>query len=207
MPPPFDSGAGMSAPRARSGGLERFSRAPGEGARREGRWIGIGLCNYVEGTGRGPFESASLRIARSGKAFITTGATAQGQGVKTMLAQIAGGILGIAPEDDSRRRRRHGRLPLGLGAFASRQAVNAGNAVHRAASAVAAKAIQAAAAMLNLAPEDLELANGRIRGKGMQGVELPLSEIADALNGTPGMALPGNLAPGLAASVDSSPRR
>src|SRR5258707_15742171 len=97
------------------------------------------------------------------------------------------------------------RAPLGLGAFASRQAVNAGNAVHRAANAVAAKAIQAASAMLNIAPEDLELANGRIRGKGMQGVELPLSEIADALNGTPGMALPGNLAPGLAASVDFQP--
>ena len=176
-----------------------------EKARREGRWIGIGLCNYVEGTGRGPFESASLRIARSGKAFITTGATAQGQGVKTMLAQIAGGILGIAPEDIHVVDGDTAASPLGLGAFASRQAVNAGNAVHRAANAVAATAIQAAAAMLNLAPEDLELANGRVRGKGMQGIELSLSEIADALNGTPGMALPGDLGPGLAASVDFQP--
>jgi carbon-monoxide dehydrogenase large subunit len=176
-----------------------------EQARREGRWIGIGLCNYVEGTGRGPFESASLRIARSGKIFIATGATAQGQGVKTMLAQIAGGILGIAPEVIHVTDGDTAAAPLGLGAFASRQAVNAGNAVHRAANAVAVKAIQAAAAMLNLAPEDLELSNGRIRGKGMQGIELPLSEIADALNGTPGMALPGNLAPGLAASVDFQP--
>jgi carbon-monoxide dehydrogenase large subunit len=174
-------------------------------ARRAGRWIGIGLCNYVEGTGRGPFESASLRIARSGKAFIATGATAQGQGVKTMLAQIAGGILGIAPEAIHITDGDTAASPLGLGAFASRQAVNAGNAVHRAAEAVATKAIQAAAAMLNLAPEDLELVNGRVRGKGMQGVELSLAQIADALSGTPGMALPGNLAPGLAASVDFQP--
>jgi carbon-monoxide dehydrogenase large subunit len=174
-------------------------------ARHDGRWVGIGLCNYVEGTGRGPFESASVRIARSGKTFVTTGATAQGQGVKTMLAQIAGGILGIGPETIHVTDGDTAASPLGLGAFASRQAVNAGNAVHRAASDVAAKAIHAAAAMLNLAPEDLELANGCVRGKGMQGVELPLSEIADALSGTPGMALPGNLPPGLAASVDFQP--
>jgi carbon-monoxide dehydrogenase large subunit len=176
-----------------------------EKARREGRWIGIGLCNYVEGTGRGPFESASLRIARSGKIFIATGATAQGQGVKTMLAQIAGGVLGMGPEEIHVIDGDTAASPLGLGAFASRQAVNAGNAVHRAAALVAAKAVQAAAAMLNLAPEDLELVNGRVRAKGMQGVERSLGEIADALSGTPGMALPGNLPPGLAASVDFQP--
>ena len=31
-------------------------------ARQQGRFIGIGLANYVEGTGRGPFESATLRV-------------------------------------------------------------------------------------------------------------------------------------------------
>jgi aerobic carbon-monoxide dehydrogenase large subunit len=176
-----------------------------EKARRDGRWIGIGLCNYVEGTGRGPFESASLRVARSGKIFIATGATAQGQGVKTMLAQIAGGVLGMRAEEIHVTDGDTAASPLGLGAFASRQAVNAGNAVHRAAALVAAKAVQAAAAMLNLAPEELEFVNGRVRAKGMQGVERSLGEIADALSGTPGMALPGNLAPGLAASVDFQP--
>jgi len=176
-----------------------------EKARREKRWIGIGLCNYVEGTGRGPFESVSLRIARSGKIFVATGATAQGQGVKTMLAQIAGGILGAVPGEIHVTDGDTAASPLGLGAFASRQAVNAGNAVHRAAGLVAAKAIQAAAAMLNVAPEELKLVNGCVRATGMQGVERTLAEIADALSGTPGMALPGNLPPGLAASVDFQP--
>jgi len=64
-------------------------------ARREGRYIGIGLSNYVEGTGRGPFESASVRIGPSGKILVTTGATAQGQGIKTMLSQIVGGISAL----------------------------------------------------------------------------------------------------------------
>ncbi|MFM2445007.1 MAG: hypothetical protein RJB09_2193, partial [Pseudomonadota bacterium] len=39
-------------------------------ARAEGKWIGIGLANYVEGTGRGPFESSTLRIGPSGKILV-----------------------------------------------------------------------------------------------------------------------------------------
>jgi dienelactone hydrolase len=42
-------------------------------ARKLGRHLGLGLANYVEGTGRGPFESASLRVGASGKIVITTG--------------------------------------------------------------------------------------------------------------------------------------
>jgi carbon-monoxide dehydrogenase large subunit len=175
-------------------------------ARREGRFIGIGLCNYVEGTGRGPFESASVRILPSGKVVVTTGATAQGQGVKTMLAQIVSGALGVAPEDIRVIDGDTAASPLGLGAFASRQAVNAGNAVHHAAAAVAGKAVHAAAAMLKVAREDLKLVNGKVRGKGMQGVERSLAEIASALNGVPGMSLPANLPPGLAAAVDFQPQ-
>jgi carbon-monoxide dehydrogenase large subunit len=174
-------------------------------ARADGRYIGIGLCNYVEGTGRGPFESASLRIERSGRVTITTGATAQGQGVKTMLAQIAAGTLGVPAHSIRVIDGDTAASPLGLGAFASRQAVNAGNAIHKAAHELAQKAIQTAAAMLKLAPEELELADGRVRAPGMQGVEVTLAEIAQALSGTPGMALPGDMAPGLAASCDFQP--
>ena len=68
-----------------------------EAARREGRRIGMGLSNYVEGTGRGPFESAAIRVGPSGKIFVATGAAAQGQGTQTMLAQLAAQALGLHP--------------------------------------------------------------------------------------------------------------
>jgi aerobic carbon-monoxide dehydrogenase large subunit len=177
-----------------------------ERARREGRYIGMGLCNYVEGTGRGPFESASVRIALSGRIFVATGATAQGQGVKSMLAQIVGGRFGVAAESIHVTDGDTAATPLGLGAFASRQTVNAGNAVHRAAQQVAAKAIAAAAAILNVAAEDLEFADGLVRGKGMQGVQCSLADVAKALSGVPGFALPAGLSPGLEASVDFEPQ-
>jgi carbon-monoxide dehydrogenase large subunit len=176
-----------------------------EAARQQGRHIGLGLCNYVEGTGRGPFESASVRIGGSGKVVVTTGATAQGQGIKTMLAQLVGGALGVAPDDIHVIDGDTAASPLGLGAFASRQAVNAGNAVYRAAHDVAEKAKQIAATMLEASPQDLELADGAVRVKGVPGLQKSLTQIAHAVSGMPGFALPGGLPPGLFSAIDFQP--
>jgi aerobic carbon-monoxide dehydrogenase large subunit len=176
-----------------------------EAARREGRLIGIGLCNYVEGTGRGPFESAGIRIGPSGRIVVTTGATAQGQGVKTMLAQLAADVLHVDPADIHVVDGDTQANPLGLGAYASRQAVTAGNAVHRAAQLIADKIRQTGASLLEAAPEDMELADGDVHVKGVPGMKRSIAEIAHALGGTPGYAMPGGLPPGLAFSVDFEP--
>ncbi|MBI2319254.1 MAG: molybdopterin-dependent oxidoreductase, partial [Betaproteobacteria bacterium] len=174
-------------------------------ARSEGRWLGIGMANYVEGTGRGPFESAAVRVEPSGEIRVTTGATAQGQGTKTMLAQLVGGVLGVPLEKIHVVDGDTAASPLGLGAYASRQAVTAGNAVVIAARLVAEKARKAAAAMLEVAPEDLDLADGCVRVKGIPGLKRSLADLARALQGTPGYALPGDLEPGLAAASDFQP--
>jgi carbon-monoxide dehydrogenase large subunit len=175
-------------------------------ARRHGRTVGIGMCNYVEGTGRGPFESASVRVHPSGRIAIATGATAQGQGVKTTLAQIASGVLSVPVEAIEVIDGDTLASPLGLGAYASRQAVTAGNAVHSAARAVADKALAGASAMLRVSIDELKVQDGKVCARGMQGVEVSLGDIARALMGIPGLALPGNLPPGLAASVDFQPQ-
>ena len=174
-------------------------------ARREGRWIGLGLSNYVEATGRGPFESAAVRIGPSGQVVVATGATAQGQGTKTMLATLTARSLGINPRDVHVIAGDTAMTPLGLGAFASRQAVTAGNAVKLAADAVATKARQVAAQLLAVAPEDLELRNGRVQVKGAPQTGLTLAAVAHAVSGVPGFALPGNLPPGLSGAVDYQP--
>ena len=171
-------------------------------ALREGRHIGLGLCNYVEGTGRGPFESASVRVNPSGQIVVTTGATAQGQGVHTMLAQIVGGELGVAPETILVQSGDTQTSPLGLGAFASRQAVTAGNAAKAAAVLVARKAKAAAAHLLEASPDDLELVDGAVRVRGVPGHRKTLTEIARSLAGAAGFSLPGGMAPGLAAASD-----
>lgn len=175
-------------------------------ARAEGRCIGIGLSNYVEGSGRGPFESASVRIGPSGQVVVTTGAAAQGQGTVTMLAQVVADGLGVRPDAVRVIAGDTAASPLGLGAFASRQAVTAGNAAHQAAAEVRAKVLKVASQWLEADPEDLELSAGRVHVKGVPGRGRSLGEVASALAGLPGFALPPGTPPGLAAAVDYQPK-
>jgi carbon-monoxide dehydrogenase large subunit len=171
-------------------------------ARQAGRYIGLGLANYVEATGRGPFESATLRIGASGRIVVTTGASAQGQGVHSMLAQLAGDVLNVPPERITVVAGDTAGTAMGFGAFASRQAVTAGNAVHRAAIEVRDKALKAAAEMLEASAGDLELKDGAVQVKGVPQLRKTLAEIAHAIGGVPGFALPNGVTPGLAAAVD-----
>ena len=68
-------------------------------ARKQGRYIGIGIGNAVEATGLGPYESATVRVSTNGKIAVYTGATPQGQSHKTTLAQIAADQFGCTPDD------------------------------------------------------------------------------------------------------------
>ena len=171
-------------------------------ASQQGRFIGLGLSNYVEATGRGPFESVAIRIGPSGQIVVATGATAQGQGVKTMIAQIVADVLALPASRIEVVTGDTAATPAGLGAYASRQAVTAGNAAHATALLVAEKIKLAGAALLEAAPEDLELADGMVRVKGAPDHAMSFANVARALAGTPGFALPANLPPGLAAAND-----
>ncbi|MEP9347710.1 xanthine dehydrogenase family protein molybdopterin-binding subunit [Xanthobacter sp. KR7-225] len=175
-------------------------------ARAQGRFLGIGLANYVEGSGRGPFESASVRIGPSGKVTVTTGAAAQGQGTVTMLAQLVADALGVRPDEITVIAGDTAASPLGLGAFASRQAVTAGNAAHQAAGEVRAKILKVASGWLEADPQDLELTAGRVHVTGVPGRGRTLGEVAAALAGLPGFALPPGTPPGLSAAVDYQPK-
>jgi carbon-monoxide dehydrogenase large subunit len=171
-------------------------------ARKLGRYLGLGLANYVEGTGRGPFESAGLRVGASGRVVVTTGASAQGQGVGTMMAQLTSDVLGVPPGQVDVIAGDTNGSALGFGAFASRQTVTAGNAVHLAAIAVRDKAIKAAAEMLEASADDLELKDGAVQVKGVPQMKKTLAQIAHAIGGAPGFALPNGVTPGLAAAID-----
>jgi carbon-monoxide dehydrogenase large subunit len=168
-------------------------------ARRAGRHLGLGIANYVEGTGRGPFESVLVRVLPSGRVTISTGATDQGQGVATTLAQLCAGTLGVALADISVVAGDTGTVPFGQGSFASRQAVAAGSSVDAAAREVRAKALKVAGHLLEAAETDLEIEAGRVRVKGVAGMSVGLGEIARAVQGMPGFSLPGGVEPGMEA--------
>jgi carbon-monoxide dehydrogenase large subunit len=162
-----------------------------------GRYLGLGIGNGVKGTGRGPFESAIVRIGRSGRISLYTGAMPMGQGIKTALAQICAEQFDVAPSLVSVTAGDTAVIPYGQGGFASRQTVTAGSSVHMAAAAVRKKALEVAAHLLEVSTSDLELRDGRIEIAGAPGSGLALREVAEAVAGVPGYPLPGGFAPGL----------
>ncbi len=166
-------------------------------AREQGRYLGVGMAMGLKGTGRGPFESALVRIDRSGRVSVFSGAVGIGQGIKTALAQICAEQLGVHPADITVVVGDTAAIPLGLGAFASRQTVMGGSAVHVAAIAVREKVLMVASEMLEVAADDLELRGGRVEVKGVPNHGLDFSRIALEMQGVPGYKLPGDLPPGL----------
>src|SRR6185312_1251781 len=170
-------------------------------ARAKGRHIGIGLAHGVKGSGRGPFESGLVRISRTGRITIFTGASAMGQGLGTALAQVAASQLGIGVDKIKVVAGDTGGVSLGLGGFASRQTVTAGSSVMLAAKAVADKAKKVASHILEADENDLELADGEVRVVGAPQLNVKLSEIARILQGAPGYGFPPGVDPGLEANV------
>jgi carbon-monoxide dehydrogenase large subunit len=167
-----------------------------------GRHLGIGLANFVKGTGRGPFEPVTVRVAPSGRVHVFTGAAAMGQGTKTMLAQIVAAHLGADPERIIVTAGDTAGTTLGMGGFNSRQAVLAGNSADIAARAVRHKALQVATLLLEAAAEDLEIIGDRVQITGVPASGISLGDIARRMHGTAGFALPGGgtIAPGLEAT-------
>jgi aerobic carbon-monoxide dehydrogenase large subunit len=170
-------------------------------ALKQGRLLGFGMSTGLKGSGRGPFESAIVRVGRSGRVSVYTGAAAMGQGLKTILAQITADQLGLRPEDIAVICGDTSTVQLGLGGFASRQTVTAGNSTHLAAQAVRAKAIAAAAVLLDVPADNLDIQDGVV-GEPGKNISISLREIADSLAGAPGYKLAAGLAPGLDSAVN-----
>ena len=153
-----------------------------EAARAEGRSLGLGLAFYVEGTGLGPYEGGHIKIHPiTGKVYVNTGLTSQGQGHDTVFAQIAADQLGVAVDDVVVVEGDTGAYEWGVATFASRAAVVSGNAIHKTAVKVRGQAIKAAANMLEADPGDIDLVDGHAVVKGTDR-KVSLAAVATATN-------------------------
>ncbi|PYO01272.1 MAG: xanthine dehydrogenase [Candidatus Rokuibacteriota bacterium] len=162
-------------------GFQGFRARQAE-ARAKGRHLGFGVACYVEGTGIGPYEGAHVRVEPSGRVLVATGLTTQGQGHPTSFAQIAADALGCDPVDITVITGDTSRFNWGAGTFASRALVTSGNAIGIAALKVRQKALKIAADLLEAAPDDLEMANGRVSVRGAPGSSLTLGALATVAN-------------------------
>ncbi|MFL5626272.1 MAG: aerobic carbon-monoxide dehydrogenase large subunit [Ktedonobacteraceae bacterium] len=151
-------------------------------ARQKGRYLGLGIGYYVEGTSIGPYEGATVRVESDGRVFATTGVTSQGQAHATTFAQIVADQLGVDPKDVLLIEGDSQAFNWGMGTFASRAATVAGSAMHLAAVKVREKAKQVAADLFEASPEDIELVDGKVFVKDVPQRSLTLGQLAISAN-------------------------
>jgi aerobic carbon-monoxide dehydrogenase large subunit len=161
------------------GGVAAF-RERQRAAREQGRYLGLGLGCYVEGTGVGPFESAMVRIDPSGKVYVSSGACPQGQGMETIFAQVVADTWAVRPDDVVMALADTSAIAIGFGTIASRSTVTLSAAIHGASEKLREKVFAIGANMLECASEDLELRRGGVGIVGVPGAEVSLAKVAQA---------------------------
>ena len=190
----YDSGDFRAALDAalEASGYEAF-RKEQPALRARGVWRGIGISGYVEGTAIGPFEGARVTLDLAGRVLVATGAVNSGQGHETSFAQVAADALGVPLDWVTVVGGDTAAVPFGVGTFASRSGVTAGNSIADAARAVRAKVVAAAAALLEAAEADIEVDDGQVFVRGARGSAVELARVIQASIPTfarPGVATP-----------------
>ena len=172
---------GREPPRARG---VQGGRPPGR--YRRGRGVSVGLL----AAGAHPVSMATVRMGPDGSVTVLVGTTELGQGARTVMAQIAAGVL-KSPVDKVVVRGTDTRYtPYDRSTGASRSTTVAGLAVQRAAQSVLDALLETAAAKLEAPPQLLTPADGAIGDPG--GRSMTHAELVRARFGFDGGELIGH---------------
>lgn len=164
-------------------------RAEQAGLRKRGIYRGIGLASFIEvtnpsaafyGVGGARISSqdgCTIRLDPTGTIICATGVTEQGQGTEAMIAQIAATAVGVTMEKVRVITGDTDATPYGGGTWASRGAGIGGEAALQAGKALRQNILAVAAAMLQAAPESLDIRNGTVVDADSGTERLPLEEI------------------------------
>jgi carbon-monoxide dehydrogenase large subunit len=173
-------------------GYKNFRQEQAE-ARKQGKYLGIGLSSYVEicgvapsawiglpgeGWGAGLWESANVRVHLTGKVVVTTGSLPHGQGIETTFAQIAADELGVPYEDIIVEHSDTAGTPFGYGTYGSRSLAVGGVALYKSVAKIKEKARKIAAHMLEANPDDVVYENGKAYVKGSPDQSKSFGDIA-----------------------------
>jgi carbon-monoxide dehydrogenase large subunit len=143
----------------------------------DGRYHGLGIACFIEGGGSGPREHTRMVIEKDGSVTVSMGSSAVGQGIETIMAQIAADALEL-PLD--RVRIYHGStnlLPDGFGSYGSRSTVMGGSALVVNATALLEKFREVAARRFGVAASDVKIAEAVATAP--DGRKLTFADIAD----------------------------
>jgi len=180
---------------------ERFYSEIKPHAEKQGKKLGLGFVCYVEGTGIGPYEGARIQVHANGRVSVSTGIGTQGQGHFTSYAQVVAEQLAVPVDQIDIVTGDTDQFHWGVGTFASRGAVVAGNAIHAAAKRVREKILAKAVEEFEgeVTPDMLELVDGKVQILGAPETAIPLGVLAQRANPMRGAVKPGT-EPGLEAT-------
>ncbi|HEY7203223.1 MAG TPA: xanthine dehydrogenase family protein molybdopterin-binding subunit [Methylomirabilota bacterium] len=154
--------------------------------RAQGRYLGIGVVNYVEATATVPNESAVVRVGPDGAVTVVSGAAPQGQGHATMFARLVGRQLGVDPDAIEVLTGDTALVGTGGGTYGSRTAAIGGSAALLASRAVLDRARHVAARLLEAAPADVVVADGTFSVRGLPSRALTWADVAAAAHAEAG---------------------
>ena len=187
-----------------------------QNARAHGRYLGIGFATFSERTGYGTpafaargmeitpgWETVEIVMDPSGRVEARIGASPHGQGLRTTLAQLIADEVGIAPHEVRVVAGDTDRTPYGWGTFASRSLVISGGAALLAAQKIRQKLLVIAGHVLEAAPGDIVLEDGRAKVSGTDRAVAIAVLARAAYHGT--QRFPGEIAPGLSESAHYDP--
>ena len=189
-------------------------------ARAAGRHYGIGFAAIVEpgmsnmgylstlltadarekaGPKNGAVSMVTVAVDPLGAVSATADVTVQGQGHETAISQIIADRLGLKPADiavnlelDTAK----DQWSIAAGTYSCRFTPGTAVAAHIAAGQVRDKLAAIAAKQLNVLPDDIEFANGKIGSRRNPDNAIPFGRVAGTAHWSPVM-LPEGMAPGL----------
>jgi 2-furoyl-CoA dehydrogenase large subunit len=210
------------------GGLDELKRRRQQ-ARAQGRLYGIGLTAAVEpsvsnmgyittvltaaerqkaGPKNGAQATASITLDPAGAITVQVASAPQGQGHRTVLAQVVADALGVSKDDvrvitdlDTAK----DAWSIASGNYSSRFAPAVAGAAHLAATRLKDKLARIAAAQLNVRAADLHFAGGKIASRSNPDASLSFARVAAASHWAPALLVPDDASGAIRETVFWSP--
>ena len=180
-------------------------------ARRQGAFLGLGICTVVESTTYGSrfykaagipgsgHEAAWVRIEPSGVVNASCGLGPTGQGYETAFANAVAEGLGVEPSSVRIQLGHTDVAPYGMGSRGARGGTAGGGTLYLCAQEAQRKVLAIAATRLGLERDELRMIDGRIEqraGGEWHDAGLTLADVARTAYLDP-TSLPAGMAPGL----------
>jgi len=154
------------------------AKARRQGRLIEGRYHGLGVACFIEGGGSGPREHARMTVEPDGTVAVYVGSSAVGQGIETIMAQIAADALDLPLSKIKVLHASTTYLREGFGSYGSRATVMGGSAVIDAANNLLDALRGRAAAHFGVTAQEIRLADGLAHAQ--DGRAIPWAALAAA---------------------------